>query len=239
MIGVMSTEPTFGEELESLTETYLDRLGDCIDLLPDLLDQYRTGGDYESTLDEIQEIESECDRLNRTINGTITNAGAEDIGLLNSRVHFNTSSLISFYGSLDVVANLTERIGQELHMIQPPHDNACFERMVEMAESAAAGMEPLADVVARFIHSLSTTDESDTLTKEIDAVRRMESECDDLRNAIITDAFDGAVDEPLLYREFAILLDKLANTMEDVTDQVVVIASNEPGIVTEPDPQWE
>ena len=235
----MSTEPTFGEELESLTETYLDRLGDCIGLLPELLDEYRTGGDYESTLDEIQEIESECDRLNRTINGTITNAGAEDIGLLNSRVHFNTSSLISFYGSLDVVANLTERIGQELHMIQPAHENVCFERMVEMAESAADGMAPLADVVARFIHSLSTTDESDTLTEEIDAVRRMESECDELRNAIITDAFDGAVDDPLLYREFAILLDKLANTMEDVTDQVVVIASNEPGIVTEPDPQWE
>jgi len=235
----MSTGPTFGEELESQTETYLDRLADCISLLPELLDQYRTDGDYRETLDEIQEIESECDRLNRDINGTITNAGPDDIGLLNSRVHFNASSLVSFYGTLDVIANLTERIGQELLMIQPDHDNACFERMYEMAESAAAGMEPLADVVGRFIHSLSTTDESDTLTDEINAVRRMESECDELRNEIITTAFDGAVDEPLLYREFAILLDKLANNMEDVTDQVIVIASNEPGIVTEPDPEWE
>ena len=235
----MSTEPTFGEELESLTETYLDRLGDCISLLPELFDQYRNDEDYHETFEEIQAIESECDRLNRDINGTITNAGAEDIGLLNSRVHFNTSSLISFYGQLDVIANLTERIAQELLMIEPAHDNACFERMSEMAESAAAGMPPLVDVVVRFIHSLSTTDESDTLTEEINAVRRMESECDDLRNEIITTAFDGDVDDPLLYREFAILLDKLANTMEDVTDQVIVIASNEPGIVTEPDPEWE
>lgn len=235
----MSTEPTFGEELESLTETYLDRLSDCISLLPELLDQYRNDGAYHETLDRIQDIESECDRLNRDINGTIANAGAADIGLLNSRVHFNASSLISFYGSLDVIANLTERIGQELLMIQPDYDNDCFQRMSEMAESAAAGMEPLSDVVVRFIHSLSTTDESDTLTDEINQVRRMESECDELRNSIITTAFDGEVDNPLLYREFAILLDKLANTMEDVTDQVIIIASNEPGIVTEPDPEWE
>jgi len=235
----MSTGPTFGEELESQTETYLDRLADCVSLLPELLDQYQNGGDYRETFEEIQEIESECDRLNRNINGTITNAGPGDIGLLNSRVHFNTSSLISFYGQLDVIANLTERIAQELLMIQPAHDNECFQRMAEMADSAAAGMAPLVDVVGRFIHSLSTTDESDTLTEEINAVRRMESECDDLRNAIITTAFDGDVDDPLLYREFAIMLDKLANTMEDVTDQVIVIASNEPGIVTEPDPEWE
>jgi len=235
----MSTGPTFGEELESQTETCLNRLADCISLLPELFDQYRTDGDYRETFEEIQEIESECDRLNRNINGTITNAGPEDIGLLNSRVHFNTSSLISFYGQLDVIANLTERIAQELLMIQPAHDNECFQRMSEMADSAAAGMAPLVDVVVRFIHSLSTTDESDTLTDEINAVRRMESECDELRNAIITTAFDGDVDDPLLYREFAILLDKLANTMEDVTDQVIVIASNEPGIVTEPDPEWE
>jgi len=233
----MAAGPTFGDELDAQTETYLNRLTDCVSLLPEILDEYATDGDYESTFEAIGDIESECDRLNREINGTITNAGPDDIGLLNSRVHFNASELISFYGTLDVIANHTERIAQELLMMRPPHDNACFEGLHEMAYEIESGLEALEAAVVDFVHAMSRTDESTDLTADIETVRAMESACDELRNSVISTAFaDDEIDQPLMYREFAILFDELANTMEDITDQVVIIASNEPGITTEPEP---
>jgi len=39
-----------------------------------------------------------------------------------------------------------------------------------------------------------------------------------------------------VYRELAVLLDELANTIEDLTDRITVISSEEPGIVTETSP---
>ncbi len=234
----MAAGPTFGDELDAQTETYLDQLTDCVALLPEILGEYAADGDYESTFEEIGEIESECDGLNREINGTITNAGPDDIGLLNSRVHFNASELISFYGTLDVIANHTERIAQELLMMRPPHDNACFEGLHEMAYEIEGGLDALETAVVEFVHAMSRTDESTDLTEDIEAVRAMESACDELRNSVISRAFDDdGIDQPLMYREFAILFDELANTMEDITDQVVIIASNEPGITTEPKPE--
>ncbi len=234
----MAADSTFGDELDGQTEAYLDRLTDCVALLPEVLGQYATGGDDESTFETIGAIESECDRLNREINGTITNSGPDEIGLRSSRVHFNASALIGFYGELDVLANHTERIAQELLMIRPAHDNACFAGLHEMGEEIAGALDAIKTVVVDFVHAMSWTDASADLTAEIETVREMESRCDELRNTVISTAFaDDDIDQPLLYREFAILFDELANTMEDITDQVVIIASNEPGITTEPKPE--
>lgn len=230
----MPSGPNFGDELEAKTDAYFDPLTDCVSLLPNLLEQYAAEEEYHDTFDRIQTLESECDRITREITSSFTNAGPGDIGLLDSRVHFNTSDLIAFYQKLDVIANVTERIAQELLMMQPAHDNDCFEGLCEMAEYAADGMEPLEDVVIRFVHSLRNTNASENLVDEIAAVREMESRCDEVRNGVIETAFaDESIDQPLMYREFAILFDRLANTMEDLTDQIIIIASNEPGIVTE------
>ncbi len=232
----MSADAGFGERLESHTDAYLDGISDCVKLLPELLAQYEADGAYRETLAEIQTVESECDERNRTITALITNADAESVGLLNTRINFNESALLEFYKSVDVVANLTERIAQELVMIQPPHDTDCFATLTEMAEQIASMTATLEDVIERFVHSLCNAYESDTLTDEIEAVRGMESRCDELRNDVITTAFrDDETDQALMYREFAILFDELANTMEDLTDQIVIIASKEPGIVTDPE----
>lgn len=236
----MPTDADFGDQLESKTDAYLDRLNDCVRLLPEILDEYAADGEYRDTLDRIQTIESECDRLNRNITALITNANPDNIGLLNTRINFNESALLEFYKNVDVVANLTERIAQELVMMQPSHDTDCFQGLQEMAEQIASMTTTLEDVVERFVHNLCNTYESDTLTDEIQSVRDMESRCDEIRNDVITTAFsDDGIDQPLMYREFAILLDELANKMEDITDQIVIIASKEPGIITEADPNLE
>lgn len=233
----MSTDDSFGERLEGQTAAYLDRIDDCVALLPRALDEYANDGPYRETGDEIAAIESECDDQVRAITGTITNAGPDDIGLLNTRINFNESALLDFYTELDVVPNHTERIVQEVVMMRPDADVDSFRDMREMADRIAEMTAVLGDVVERFVHGLARSDATETLTEGIEAIRDLESECDELRNSAIETAFaDESIDQPLVHRELAILLDELANAMEDLTDRMVVIASKEPGIVTEADP---
>ncbi|MFW5916936.1 MAG: DUF47 domain-containing protein [Halorubrum sp.] len=236
----MSTDADFGERLEAQTAAYLARIDDCVRLLPRALDEYAEGGAYRETVDEIAAIESECDAQVREITGVITNAGPDDIGLLNTRINFNESALLDFYKELDVVANHTERIVQEVAMMRPSAEVDSFASMREMAERVVEMTAILGDVVERFVRGLARSDATETLTAGIESIRDLESECDDLRNDAVATAFaDDAIDQPLVYRELAILLDELANTIEDLTDRIVVIATKEPGIVTEADPSGE
>ncbi|ELZ49876.1 hypothetical protein C465_06528 [Halorubrum distributum JCM 9100] len=232
----MATDADFGERLETRTVAYLDRIDDCVALLPRALDQFATEGGFDETVDEIAAVESECDDLVRELTALITDAGPDDIGLLNTRINFNESALLDFYNELDVVANHTERIVQEVAMMRPAADVDPFDDMREMADRIAEMTDVLADVVEGFVRGLARADATETLAEGIESIRALESECDDLRNDAIETAFaDGSIDQPLVYRELAILLDELANTIEDLTDRIVVIASKEPGIVTDAD----
>jgi uncharacterized protein Yka (UPF0111/DUF47 family) len=231
----MSTDADFGERLEAQTAAYLDRIDDCVALLPRALDEYADGGPYRETVDEIAAVESECDDLVRELTALITHAGPDDIGLLNTRINFNESALLDFYNEIDVVANHTERIVQEVAMMRPDADTEPFRRMREMAGRIAEMTVVLADVVEGFVRGLARADAAETLAEGIESIRELESECDELRNEAIETAFADGVDQPLVYRELAILLDELANTVEDLTDRMVVIASKEPGIVTDAD----
>jgi len=76
----MSTDADFGEQLETRTVAYLDRIDDCVALLPRALDEYASGGAYDETVDEIAAVESECDELVRGLTALITDAGPDDIG---------------------------------------------------------------------------------------------------------------------------------------------------------------
>lgn len=234
----MPSDDDFGAQLEARTAAYLDRIDACTQLLPQALAEYANDGPYRETAAEIDAIESECDEQVRAITSTITNAGADDIGLLNTRITFNESALLDFYKALDVVPNHTERIIQEISMMQPPADVDAFRDTQEMADRIVEMTARLRDVVERFVHGLTRTNATETLTDGIESVRALESTCDDLRNHAIESAFaDESIGQPLVYRELAILFDELANTIEDLTDRIVVIASKEPGIVTETDPE--
>mgnify|MGYP006271491619 CR=1 FL=1 len=231
------TETDFGTSLETQTATYLDRLADCNALLPTLFEAYADGDDTDELLAEIEAVESECDDVRRSITAAIANADSRDIGLLSTRIKFNQSALLDFYKELDVVANHTERIAQELTMMRPSPAPDCYDPLAEMPAVIVEMTEALVDVVDRFIRGLARSDTTETLTEGVERIRDLESECDRLRNQVTASAFDSEVDQPLVYRELAVLLDELANTIEDLTDRMTVISSEEPGIVTETEPE--
>lgn len=229
----------FGAQLEAKTDTYLDRLTECVGLLPEALDQYAAGEPTDDTVERIEDLESECDQLHRDITALITNGDPADMGIRNTRLNYNQSGLVEFYRRIDVMANLTERIAHEITMMRPPYDNDCFRGLREMAEEVASMQSTLEDVVERFVHNLTTIDASDSFAADIQAIRDAESRCDAIKNDVIETAFNDGIDQPLMYRELAILVDDLANTMEDVTDGIITISSDEPGIVTETGPDGQ
>jgi len=235
----MASETGFSGTLESQTETYLDQLTLCSTYLPELLEEYATGRETEQVVGKIEATESECDDIRRSITALISNAASQDIGLLSTRIKINQSALLNFYKDLDIIANHTERIAQELTMIQPSPTVDSYDHLREMAAVIVEMTAELSDIVARFIRSLARTNASETLTDGIERVREFESQCDTIRNTVIKSAFQNDVEDPLVYREFAVLLDELANTIEDLTDQITVITSEEPGITTETDPAAE
>lgn len=228
-------EASLDNRLVSQTETYLDTVSSCVNLVPQLLEDYSRGDEYRETADAIGSLEGDCDEQQRQLSSLLSNATVEDIGLRNTRIHLNTQQVFELYKRLDEVANTAERIAEELVTIAPPRIEPVFQRLREMAQCATTAISALDDAVTTFTRLLCSYDQSDTITDEIRTVRRAEATCDSLRNELIESVFaDDSVAQPLVYREFALLLDRLVDTMEDVADQVVLISSNESWITTEP-----
>jgi len=194
--------------------------------LPRLVDQYAAEEPYRRTVDRICEVESDCDGANRRLGTLLSNAAVEDLGLRLTHVHLNAGATIDLYRRLDDVAD-AEQFAQELAAIEPPRSVACLDLLREMAEVARRTVPVLAGVLTDYVESLCDPYESATIGEGIARVRRAESECDDLRNEVIATAFAGDVPVPMVYREFAHLLDAVVDAMEDVADRIVRTTGSE------------
>lgn len=216
------------------TEQYVSRVEACVALVSELLEQYVEGGPYRETAERIRTLESECDHAGRQVSAAITTAGAGELGLRHSRVHINSPQVVALFQTLDEVANAAEQVAEGVVTVGPPTGSP-FGRLREIADRATEAMAVLAGAVTAFVRALCDPVESVTLVDEVEAVRDAESTCDRLRNDAVATAFDDTpAAEALLYREFALLLDRLLDAMEDVTDRIVLISSNESWVQTQP-----
>ncbi|MEZ3117239.1 DUF47 family protein [Halobaculum sp. MBLA0147] len=232
----MTTDGDFRDTLLTRTEAYLEDAAACVDLLPDLLSAYAAEEDYEAVAHEIQRLESDCDETLRAISAHLANTDAREMGLLSSRVHVNTPSLLDLYQEVDAVVNLAERIAEELLVVPLDPETAAFDGLVEMAADATRAVAALETVVTEFVDLLSAPEASGSLGDEVTTIREIESACDGHRNDTLASAFgDETVPDPHRYREFALLFDRLVDGVEDITDQMWVIASDDPSLVVEAD----
>lgn len=232
---VADHEPTVGDRIVAGTERYVTRVEECVGLLPELLARYAEGEPYRETAERVRTLESECDHANRQVSAKLTNATVAEVGVWNSRVHLNSPQVVGLYQALDEVANAAEQVADELVTVTPPTDGLS-DRFREMAEHATEAMTALREAVIAFVRALCDPSGSATVVDEVAAVREAESTCDRLRNDAVSAAFrDAPTAEALLYREFALLLDRVPDAIEDVTDRVVLISSNESWVRTQTD----
>lgn len=225
----------FSDRLVSQTSTYLDRVTGCVEETPALVEQYAEDGAYARTADRIADLESECDRIHREVSSLVAAAGAADLDIRLTRLHLNSRETVRVYHLLDEVANAVEQFAADLVALAPARDRDCLDLLAEMAASAAAAMPHLRVAVGEYVRLLCDAEASRTVADEVARVRAAESACDDTRNALVRTAFDDGPPRPLLYRDLALRLDAVADTMEDVTDHLVVVAGTRPWIEVEPD----
>lgn len=222
------SDVSFESRLDSLTKRYLQTTRECVHLLPELLSVYADGGEYRAIAREIRTLETECDKTNREIRRLFSNATAEDFGLRNTRIYLNLHQILETYQRIDTVANAVERIADELVTIRPPRVEPYFGQFEEMATYATTAVDALEEMMAAFTLSLREGGRTETIGEAIHVIREAESSCDTSRNDLLEDVFgDESVERPLLYREFALLFDRLVDAIEDVTDHLVLVASDE------------
>ena len=218
----------FGRRLESATERYLDRIGDCVSALPPLVEGYETGTEYRQVVSRIQYFESACDELKLELGKLLTSADSADVGLRLTWIDLHADRMLGLYDHLDTIANTSEQFAEELAAISPERRTDCLDGLVTMAKLAAAAMIELERVVVEFVRSLCRPAYATSISSGVSKIRALEGESDAVRNRVLEAAFDGEHDgDALVYRQFAVLLDGVLDAMEDVTDQMHLIAGSE------------
>lgn len=225
------------ECIVSGTVTYLDTLEECVAEVPQLLHRYAEDEQYQQTVDRICDLESTCDQLNRQLSALLANATVEQLGIRLTHVHLYCGQLIQLYQILDEIANSVEQFAEEFAAITPVRVSQCLDLLDEMADLAVQAMDSLEGVLTEYLQMLCnpyrTT--TPTIVDGISQIRATESDCDRVRNEVIATAFDiESLDNPMVYRHLAVLLNTAIDTMEDATDQIIRITGNQSGIDIEP-----
>lgn len=232
----VDVERDLREEVVTECHQYVDRISDCVSLTATLLDECADGTSMDETVERIRSLESECDRSNRRITGAIADTDVEEFGLLNTRVVLNTTETVAVFQHLDEIANAAEHIADELAAVGPSPVAPYLDRLRELAACAVEGMSAVATAVTEFVELLFTPTETGSVSSAVATVRDVESTCDDVRRGLIREAFENECQAgALLVRDLAHHFDALVDAMEDVTDQLVLIASSDDWIRTEPD----
>lgn len=227
---------TFERQLTTLTTTFLDHLKECVEQTPDLLGRYADEEPVDQLADRVSALESDCDRTNREISALISGSSVETLGIRLTRVHLHSGQIIGLYQLLDEVANLVEQFAEELVAIRPPRSTVCLDGLQQMGARCVAAMDALAAAVDDYVRALCQPTCSLSISDSVAEIRSLESESDQIRNQVLTSAFqDGPSATALVYLELATCLDSAIDTMEDVTDQMLLLTGNQDWIDIEPD----
>ena len=220
--------PEFGTHLETMTDRYLDQLGGCVRTLPTLLEAYGTGGEYRTEIERIQRLESDCDTAKLELGVLITSTGDAEVGLRLAWVRLHADRMLELYRYLDAIANVSEQFAEELGAIEPRRRGRCLDGLVTMSEIAVEAMCELERVVREFVRTLSRPEYSVSITDGVSTVRALEGDADSVRNEVIEAAFDGEHNaDAVVYRQLAVFLDTILDSMEDVTDQMHLMTGSE------------
>lgn len=215
---------SFDRRLETLTETFVERVADCLEYLPALVDRYADGEPYVEDVQRVQALESECDRTYREVSALVATATERDLGIRLTGVYLNRDQLLELFRRLDEVANATERFASDLAAIEPPRLEAPLDGLREMAELATEGMQYLENAVTDLVRALCNPDEVAPVADVVESIRRTESAVDELRDGVVSVAFERESHAvALVYRELALLLDGVLDAMEDTTDLMFVV----------------
>jgi len=229
------TSDQFEGRLRAQTTAYLDQLEACVGQLPPVLSRYAANDDYEDAVERIVELESACDQTNRQLSALVSNATVGEYGVELSRLYLNSNQTIELFQRLDEIANAAEQFGLDIITTTPSRSSDCLDLLFAMANIAARTISTLRTTVKAYVRMLCEPEKSVSVIEEVQTVRTAETDCDEFRTDCIEAAFDAdSTRSALVYRELALGLDSVVDTMEDVTDHMILSSNSRSWISLEP-----
>ncbi|MFB6157687.1 MAG: DUF47 domain-containing protein [Haloferacaceae archaeon] len=219
-----------GTEFVALSETYTDRVHDCVDALDAVVERWAEGRSYGEPLRRVREFETVCDVTEREVTRTLVGFRADGTTPF-GRSSVNLDDVAELYHALDDVANAAERTAEELAAIDPTLPRECAEGIRTMASLAVDAMALLETAIDGYVRALREPGSHARIRDAVEQIRGLESQCDELRNHVVDRAFAEVPDATALTcRHLATGLDAVVDAIEDVTDRLVYASGGQPWI---------
>jgi len=203
------------------TDSLLTEVGQCVELLPKLLDEYgRARESFDCTVSTLRERESVCNDTARELRLAVgQSVTPESTGL-----YLMAGDLVSLYTLIEAVANRAETVGTELAAIRPALPENCRGALVGLAERAIVAIEALSAAAKAYVDVLVADGDPSAVVDPVGRVRSIESDCDEYRQAALRIAFeDGPSLDALALRTVVYNLDGVVNGIETAADRLDVM----------------
>jgi len=216
----------YAAAIRSKTETYLDRVTDCVRRLADATDAYGDDpGAFAAAVDDLAAAESDCDDALRELRTLLSEPSAPNY----TDVYLRADDVARLYAAIDEIPNAVERFARELRAIAPPLDGDVRATVREMASLTVEATEALSAATREYVESLLVAGETASVGPAVEEIAALESECDRLKYEGLAAAFDGAPPaDAVVVRDLLVGLDAAVDAVEDAADELLVLRSGGP-----------
>lgn len=216
----------YAAAVRSETETYLDRVTDCVRRLPGAIDAYGDDPDaFAAAVEEVAAAESDCDDALRALRTLLSEPSAPNY----TDVYLRADDVARLYAAIDEIPNAVERFARELRAIAPRLDDDVRATIRKMASLTVEATEALSAATREYVESLLVEGEPACVVPAVEEIAALESECDRLKYEGLAAAFDDASPaDAVVIRELLVGLDAAIDAVEDAADELLVLRSGEP-----------
>lgn len=203
------------EEIKNLVGEHAEAVVECYDRYEEAMKGILGGCsvvEIHSYTNQLRELESKADSIRHKIIRSLLEGGL----LVDSR-----KSLMHVIEGVDVVADITEDIIQEIYMMKLALPEFTHEPIMEMTRITREQLKLLIKSIKNIVSKYKV----DKMTKMIQEIEELESNVDDVQHDLIKELFEKDYDlaYKMQVREFINLIGSMADTIEDISDSVEII----------------
>lgn len=203
------------EEIKNLVGEHAEAVVECYDRYEEAMKNILDGCsvvEIHNYTNQLRELESIADSIRHKIIRSLLEGGL----LVDSR-----KSLMHVIEGVDVVADITEDIIQEIYMMKLELPEFTHEPIMEMTRITREQLK----LLIKSIKNIVSKYKIDKMTKMIQEIEELESKVDDVQHGLIKELFEKDYDlaYKMQVREFINLIGSMADTIEDISDSVEII----------------
>lgn len=209
--------PDYADIVAEKTVTYLDAVEDCLVLLPQTLSAAADGRPLTDASDALVEQESVCDQHRRRLCGAIGRSRPNY-----TDVYLRAADLAELFSMVDAIPDAAERFVRDFEAMSPSLSESTLTTLQDVAVLTLSGVKLLTDAIETYVESLLTDGPNPPVGDAVDRISKLESQCDQYRNDVLSQAFEAhSTADALVVRALLQSLDAVPNAVEDAADHLL------------------